>query len=76
MVQEGQSGPDKEPFSQRSPMEHASAPQVSYESAKSPTKALSEPHVNTMEAAVPEIAALPYEQSAVQDFPRTVSRQS
>ena len=76
MVQEAQSGPDKEPSSQSSPMEHASASQVGYEGVKSPTKALSEPHVNTVEAAVLEIAALPYEQSAVQVFPRTVSGQS
>ena len=40
------------------------------------TKAPSEPQAKTVEAAVPEIAALPYEQLAVQDSPKTVFGQS
>ena len=61
MVQEGQSGPDQEEqLGKRPPMEHVSASQVGYGSVGSPTKAPSEPQVNTVEDAVPEIAALPY----------------
>ena len=57
-------------------MEHASASQVGYGSVGSLTKASSEPPVKTVEAAVPEIAALPFQQLAVQDSPKTVFVQS
>ena len=76
MVQEAQTGPDKEPSSKRSPMEHVSASQVGDGVVESLTKAASEPQVITVEAAVPEIAALPEEQLAVQDPSKTVSVQS
>ena len=46
-------------------------PQVGYGSVRSPTKAPSEPHVHTVAAAVPEIAALPSKQLSVQDSPKT-----
>ena len=42
-------------------MEPTSASQMGHEGVKSPTRTLSEPQVNTVEAAVPEIVALPYE---------------
>ena len=61
MVQEAQSGPDEKPFSKRSAMEHVSASQVGYGSVGSLAKAPSVPQVKTVEAAVPEIAALPSE---------------
>ena len=48
-------------------MEHVSASQVECGSVGSPTKAPSEPQINTVEDAVSEIAAWPYEQLAVQD---------
>ena len=54
-------------------MEHASASQAGYEGVKPLTKAPSEPHVNIVEAAVPEVAASSDEQSAVQDSSKTVS---
>ena len=57
-------------------MEHVSALRVGYGSVGSPTKAPSEPQVNTVEDAVPETAALPYEQLAVQDFLKTLFKQS
>ena len=57
-------------------MEHVSASPVGYGSVGSLTKAPSEPQVKTVAAAVPEIAALPYEQWAVQDSPKTVFGQS
>ena len=50
-------------------MERTSASQVGYESVESLTKAPSESQVNTVEAAVTEIAASPDEQSAVQEYP-------
>ena len=76
MVQEAQSGPDKERLRKRSPMEHVSASQVGYGIVGSLTKAPSELPVKTVAAAVPEIAALPYEQLTVQDSPKTVFGQS
>ena len=76
MVQEAQSGQDKEPLSKRSPLEHVSASQVRYGGVGSLTKAPSEPQVNTVEAGVPEIGALPDEPLAVQDSSKTVLRQS
>ena len=57
-------------------MEHASASQVGYEGVTSLTKAPSEPQGNKVEAAVPEIAASPDEQSAVRDSSKTVFGQS
>ena len=57
-------------------MEHVSASQVGYGSVGSPTRAPSQPQVNTVEDAVPEIAALPYEQSAVEDSSKTLFGQS
>ena len=76
MVLEAQSGPDKEPLSKKSPMEHVCARQVGYGSVGSLTKAPSEPQVKTVAAANPEISALHYEQLAVQDSPKTVFGQS
>ena len=57
-------------------MVHVNASHVGYGSVGSPTKAPSEPQVNTVEDAVPEIAALLHEQSAVQDSSKTVFGQS
>ena len=57
-------------------MEHASASQMGHESVEPLTKAPSDPQVNTVEAAVPEVAASPGEQSGVQDSSKTVSGQS
>ena len=76
MVQEAQFNPDNEPLSKRSPMEHVSALLVGYGSVGSLTKAPSEPQVKTVEAAVPEIAALPSGHLVVQDSLKTVFRQS
>ena len=72
MVQEAQFSPDKEPLSKRSPMEHESASQVGCGSVGSLAKAPSVPQIKTVEAAVPEIAALPSEYLAVQDYPNSV----
>ena len=73
MVQEAQSDPDKEPLSKRSPMEHVGASQVGYGSVGSLTKAPSEPPVKPVEAAVPEIAALPYEHGRCRTLRRLCS---
>ena len=45
--------------------------QVGYGNVRSHTKAPSEPHVHTVEAAVLEITAIPSEQLSVQDSPKT-----
>ena len=57
-------------------MEHIGSLQVGYGSVESLTKAPSGPQVNTVETAVPEIAALPHEQLTIQDFPKIVFGQS
>ena len=51
---------------------HVSRLQVGYGNVGSLTMAPSEPQVNTVEDAVPEIAALQYEQLAVQDSSKAV----
>ena len=76
MVQETKFSPDEEPVGKRSPMEHVSASQVGYGSVGSPSKAPTELQVNTVEDVVPELAALPCEQLAVQDSSKTVFGQS
>ena len=53
-------------------MEHVSASQVGYGSVGSLSKAPSVPQVKTVAATVPEIAALPSEDLAVQDSPKAV----
>ena len=73
MVQEAQFCQDKEPLGKRSPVEHVSASQVGY----GIVGVAHQGSVRTSVAdAVPEIAALPYEQLAVQDSSKTVFGQS